>query len=62
MCELFERQADITDEILNNYFRIDALRGYCESLDGERASSVMLYTLLEEICVKQKNILDLLEQ
>lgn len=45
----------------DNYFRIEALRGYCESMDGGSISSTMVVTLLEEISKKQKEIISFID-
>ena len=58
MEELLDLQADIIDRFWDIYYRTEVLRGYCESLDGEKVSSTMLYTLLEEVCKMQKTLIE----
>ena len=53
---------DIENMIWNNYYRTEALRGYCEYLEGEKIGSVMLENLLSDITHSQKQILEIIDE
>ena len=55
--EFLDFASEIIDLANDNYYRMEALRGYCENLDGEKASSTMIKTLLDEICIKQTELI-----
>ena len=61
MEELLDIQSEIIGNVWNSYYKIEVLRGYCESLEDEKISSVMLETLLGEICLNQRNIIKIVD-
>jgi len=61
MEELLDIQSEMMYHAQNNYFRMETLRGYCANAEDEKVSSVMIETLLAEICLNQKNMIKLID-
>ena len=55
--DILDFASKIIDMATDNYYKMEALRGYCEYLEGGSLSSTMAATLLDEICSRQKEII-----
>ena len=55
--DFLDFSSDALGLVTDNYFRIEALRGYCENLDDENVSSAMMTVLLEDISKKQYELI-----
>ena len=55
--DILDFASEIIDMATDNYYKMEALRGYCKYLEGDSLSSTMAATLLDEICYRQKEII-----
>ena len=60
--DLSDLESQIIDLAWNNYYKTDVLRGYCENNMGEKISSVMMVTLLDELCTEQRNLINFIDK
>ena len=57
--ECTELSSKLSDIAWNNYYKIETLKGYCENVMPDPLPSVMLFSLLDEICINSKQIIKL---
>ena len=55
--DILDFASEIIDMAYNNYYRMEALRGYCENLEGDELKSDMAESLLSDICKRQKELI-----
>ena len=59
---LSDLESKVMDLAWNNYYKTEVLRGYCENSMGEKVSSVMMTTLLDEICSGQRELIRIVDK